>query len=180
MYSHSQLLFFIVVTSRDDFTDFVAARPHTFRRRTMMALLLTAQSFALPVATVAPHNVTKSIPVHAPPTSDERFTSACAYLSPFLDPSMCGCTDTSTLGASVVCTVDIVVPGLPPLDTIGVKMNFEPCAQPMHMDLEVTEAAIPLDVPIADISAGDAQYLPVPGRALLAARTRPRRASVPS
>ena len=129
----------------------------------MMALFL-ASSLALPLA---PRNAT-AIPVRAPPTSDKRFTSACAYLEPYLDTSMCTCADTSTLGAQIECDVNVI-----DLDTIGVKADVEPCSEPMHMDMEVTEADMGIDFPIADITAGVAQQIPVPGRTRLAARTCP-------
>jgi len=120
-------------------------------------MLLVAQSIAMP-APVQPVNKTVTVPIRPPPKSDLRFTSACSYLDPFLDPTYCSCTDTSTLGASLVCNVDVLG-----IDTIGVKADIEPCATPLHMDLDVTEAALGIDYPIANIEAGDQQYFPIPG-----------------
>jgi len=92
-----------------------------------------------------------------PPTSDLRFTSACAYIADVL-PSFCTCTDTSTLGASMSCMVDVLG-----IDTVGVKGDFEPCANPFYMSLDVTEETFGINFPIADLSAGSDELVQIPG-----------------
>lgn len=111
---------------------------------------------ALAMPTPLPTNGTQIVK-RAPPTSDLRFTSACSYLTDSL-PDFCTCVDTTTLGASLACDVDVIG-----LDTIGVKGDFEPCGSPLHIDLEVTEADLGIDYPIAGITMGDSQSFPIPG-----------------
>jgi len=108
-----------------------------------------------------PHRPTnirpEDIPDRKPPESDLRYTSACTYLSQYL-PSFCQCTDTSTLGATLECSVNVL-----DIDTVGVRADFEPCADPLHMDLEITESTFGIDYPIADLTAGTDEEVPIPG-----------------
>ena len=72
-------------------------------------------------------------------------------------PSFCSCSD-KDLGAIAECNVNVMG-----LDTIGVKADFEPCAQPLHVDLEVTESDLGIDYPIAGLTAGEDNEIPIPG-----------------
>ena len=49
------------------------------------------------------------------------------------------------------------------LDTIGVKLDLEPCADPMTFSLDITESDLGIDFPIADLTAGEDEEILVPG-----------------
>ena len=64
-------------------------------------------------------------------------TSVCAVISPDL-PSFCSC-DTkkeTALGGTLTCSVNFL-----DLDTIGVVVDMEPCADPMNFDVDVCRPA---------------------------------------
>ena len=61
-------------------------------------------------------------------------TSVCAVISPDL-PSFCSC-DTKALGGTLTCSVNFL-----DLDTIGVVVDMEPCADPMNFDVDVCRPA---------------------------------------
>ena len=71
-------------------------------------------------------------------------TSVCAVISPDL-PSFCSC-DTKkalggtlkkkALGGTLTCSVNFL-----DLDTIGVVVDMEPCADPMNFDVDVCHPA---------------------------------------
>lgn len=93
------------------------------------------------------------------PTKAIKPTAAnglCDYIADYL-PSFCSCED-KDLGAIAQCDVDVLG-----LDTIGVKADFEPCAQPLHIDLEITESDMGIDYPITGITAGEDNEIPIPG-----------------
>jgi len=85
-----------------------------------------------------------------------KYTSVCDYLNSYL-PDFCECSDVD-LGAVAKCQVNVM-----DVDSVGVKAQFEPCAQPLTIGLEITEADAGIDYPIAGISAGDDKEIPVPG-----------------
>lgn len=49
------------------------------------------------------------------------------------------------------------------IDTVGVQATFTPCAQPLSMSLDITEADVPIDYPIASLTAGTDEEIPIPG-----------------
>jgi len=85
-------------------------------------------------------------------------TSACGVIEPDL-PSNCNCTD-KHLGFVAECDVSL---GKFLDDTIGVKFDVEPCGTPAEMSLDITEKDHHIDFPIAGITAGKEENIPIPG-----------------
>ncbi|KAH8055681.1 chlorophyll A-B binding protein [Aureococcus anophagefferens] len=102
-------------------------------------------------------------------------TSVCAVISPDL-PGFCSCDTKKALGGTLTCSVNFL-----DLDTIGVVVDMEPCADPMNFDVDVragvpggarlvsclfqvTEADLGIDYEIEKLTAGE--RVPVPGLSL--------------
>jgi hypothetical protein len=120
----------------------------------MLATAALSTAFAAPLM----RNTTG---VHPPPAVKavkplNPGNGLCSYIEDYL-PSFCSCTD-KDLGGVADCQVSVL-----DLDTIGVKADIEPCAQPFNMDLEITEADMGIDYQIASLTAGEDEDIPVPG-----------------
>lgn len=74
-------------------------------------------------------------------------------------PSFCSCAD-EALGGTMTCTVDIEFGGVT-LDTVGVILDIEPCADPATVSFEMTEATLGIDYTYG-YSTGDSEMIPVP------------------
>merc|ERR1712000_660639 len=72
-------------------------------------------------------------------------------------PSFCQCANTQ-YGFVVDCSVDFL-----DLDTIGLKADIKPCGNPASMSLDITEADLGIDYPIAMIQMGTTKNFPIPG-----------------
>ena len=85
----------------------------------------------------------------------------CDMVTPELPTALgCTCVDES-LGGTIKCTVPIDVAGST-IDTVGVVLSLQPCADPMTFSFEMTEATENIDYTY-DIAAGEAAEVPVPG-----------------
>lgn len=73
-------------------------------------------------------------------------------------PGFCTCQDTSSIGATVACQVNMLG-----IDTIGLKAEFAPCAMPAHVNLDITEKDLGIDYQIAGLTFGKDADIPVPG-----------------
>lgn len=80
----------------------------------------------------------------------------CSYITPYLY-SGCTCTNMDQ-GFNASCSISFIG-----VDTIGVEVLVEPCGSPALMSLDVTEADIGFDWPLASITAGTSENIPVPG-----------------
>mmetsp|Transcript_89047 Transcript_89047/g.172493 ORF Transcript_89047/g.172493 Transcript_89047/m.172493 type:complete len:218 (-) Transcript_89047:193-846(-) len=90
------------------------------------------------------------------PTSNS--TTFCSELADYL-PSFCSCVD-SSFGGTLDCTVAIVAAGVT-LDTVGVILDMQPCAEPMYYSMEVTEADLGVDYKF-EIAADEEEEIPIP------------------
>ena len=85
--------------------------------------------------------------------------SACDYLMDYLDESMCDCEDKQGgTGAIAQCSINVLN-----IDTVGVRMDFEPCADPLYLSLDVTESAMGFEYNLGEFKAGEDDEVPIPG-----------------
>jgi len=94
--------------------------------------------------------------VNANTTRIANGEGVCEIIASYL-PSFCTCQDKS-LGGIAQCQVNMLN-----LDTVGLKMDIEPCADPAHVNLDVTEADLGIDYPITGLTAGEDEDIPIPG-----------------
>ena len=104
----------------------------------------------------SPSHLSKKLVTSEVKTVTVGAESVCDIIGPDL-PSACTCAPMN-LGGRMTCSVSIIG-----LETIGVVVDMEPCAQPMNFDIEVTEGDIGIDYKIASLTTGEDSDIPVPG-----------------
>jgi len=129
-----------------------------------MALSLLLATTAAPTLHHLPFNrtepfVTPWLKHHKPKfvanaTDDDTL---CDVIDPWLDPTYCSCVN-KDLGGIAQCNVSLMG-----LDTIGIEIDLEPCADPMDFSMDITEEDLHIDYPIAGITAGTSENVPIPG-----------------
>ena len=95
-------------------------------------------------------------PIHKKPPGWKVGDGFCDYIWDDL-PDECDCDDRD-YGGIVECDVDLMG-----LDTVGVKIDIEPCAEPMKFEMDITESDLGIDYPIVNIGPGTDEHVPIPG-----------------
>ena len=80
----------------------------------------------------------------------------CGLVAPVL-PSFCQCADSGS-SSNITCSINFL-----DIDTIGVQVLMNPCTPPASISMDIVEADMGIDYPIADLVAGIKKQIPVPG-----------------
>jgi hypothetical protein len=123
----------------------------------MFALLIsTALAYPATANTTILHSSWPTPARAAKPNNPKKDDGLCEYIADYL-PSFCSCED-KQYGGIAQCSVNVL-----DLDTIGVKLDIEPCGDPLTVSLEVTESDLGIDYPITGLTAGEDEDIPIPG-----------------
>lgn len=95
-------------------------------------------------------------------TANFHNMSLCSHIRPDELPQECSCTEPSPFSLVIQC--DKTFNSTYFNDTIGMKINVDPCNKyGSRMALEVTEQQHDIDYPITGIRSGTATMIPIPG-----------------
>jgi len=91
-------------------------------------------------------------------SSSETF---CEVFEPYIPSSYCTCIDEGTLGATIECSYAIVEDYIT-VDTLGLILKLDPCANPMFYSIDVTEADLGIDL-YYELTGDSEEKFPLPG-----------------
>jgi len=94
--------------------------------------------------------------------SSNKNRTACELIEEKKIPDECTCTEPGKWGLVIECSKPFNSTFFN--DTIGMKINIDPCApEGAGVSLDITEAEHNVDYSIASIKAGEAKNIPIPG-----------------
>jgi hypothetical protein len=87
--------------------------------------------------------------------------SYCQMLEPYYPSDYCTCLNQGALGATIECVYDIVEYGIT-VDSLGLILELDPCANPMFFSMEIQEATLGIDL-YYELTGSTEEKFPLPG-----------------